>query len=83
MEHTVDEAHFHLNTQENSHNCRIWVTENPHSVHAKALHDTKVTVWGGFTVSFILGPCFFERVNPQELTTCPANGERYLEKLQT
>ncbi|GFY28707.1 uncharacterized protein TNCV_3440741 [Trichonephila clavipes] len=28
----------------NSPNCRIWVTEERHAVHDKALHATKVTV---------------------------------------
>ncbi|GFS77027.1 hypothetical protein TNCV_3756721 [Trichonephila clavipes] len=26
----TDEAHFHLNRQANSDNCRFWGTENPH-----------------------------------------------------
>ncbi|PRD34312.1 UNVERIFIED_CONTAM: hypothetical protein NCL1_15063 [Trichonephila clavipes] len=69
----------------NSPNCRIWVTEERHAVHDKALHATKVTVWCGSTASFILTPYFFERVTlffsrpPQGLTTCSVNGERHRE----
>ncbi|GFW30576.1 transposable element Tcb2 transposase [Trichonephila clavipes] len=85
MEHTrTNEAHFHLNRPMNSHNCCFWVTESRHvTMHAKALHDTKVTVWSGFTASFILGRYFFERGTPQGLTTCPFNRKRYCEMLQT
>ncbi|PRD30006.1 UNVERIFIED_CONTAM: hypothetical protein NCL1_27708 [Trichonephila clavipes] len=36
----MEKALFPLNRQVNSYNCRIWVTENSHAIHTKALHDT-------------------------------------------
>ncbi|GFX56520.1 uncharacterized protein TNCV_74661 [Trichonephila clavipes] len=38
----TDEAHFHL---EGSVYCRIWETDNPHSILRVPLHSPKVTVW--------------------------------------
>ncbi|GFV86879.1 uncharacterized protein TNCV_2198311 [Trichonephila clavipes] len=54
----TDEAHFHLDGSVNTHNCRIWETDNPHSTLQVPLHSPKVTVWCGFSSSFILGPYF-------------------------
>jgi hypothetical protein len=63
----TDEAHFSLHGNVNTHNCRIWATCNPREYTQHPLHSPKVTVWCGFTGSFILGPFFFE-------TQCPVNG---------
>lgn len=63
----TDEAHFSLQGDVSTHNCRIWVTSNPRVYTEKPLHSPKVTVWCGFTGSFIIGPLFFE-------TQCPVNG---------
>ncbi|GFW82071.1 uncharacterized protein TNCV_772001 [Trichonephila clavipes] len=52
----TDEAHFHLDGSVNTHNCRIWETDNPHSTLRVPLHSPKVTVRCGFSASFILGP---------------------------
>ncbi|GFT45324.1 DUF4817 domain-containing protein [Trichonephila clavipes] len=52
----TDEAHFSLHGDVNNHNCRIWVTSNPREYTQKSLHSPKVTVWCGFTGSFIIGP---------------------------
>ena len=52
-------------------------------MHAKPLHDTKVTVRYGFTVKFIMGPYFLEQVTPQGFTTCSVNAKRYQDLLQT
>ena len=60
----TDEAHFHLNGQVNTHNCHTWAKENPNTVQAKLLHDTKVTVWCGFTAKFIMVPYSSEQVTP-------------------
>ncbi|GFV10744.1 DUF4817 domain-containing protein [Trichonephila clavipes] len=63
----TDEAHFSLHGDVNNHNCHIWSTSNPREYTQKPLHSPKVTAWCGFTVSFIIGPFFFE-------TQCPVNG---------
>ncbi|GFV45152.1 uncharacterized protein TNCV_4398821 [Trichonephila clavipes] len=52
----TDEAHFSLHGDVNNHNCRIWATSNPREYTQKSLHYPKVTVWCGFTGSFIIGP---------------------------
>lgn len=60
--HTVlwtDEAHFTLSGAVNTHNCRVWTTENPHAFVEVPLQQPKVTVWCGFTADFIIGPFFF------------------------
>ncbi|GFW06277.1 uncharacterized protein TNCV_37511 [Trichonephila clavipes] len=48
---STDEAHFHLDGSVNTHNCRIWETDNPHSTLRVPLHSPKVTVWCGFSAS--------------------------------
>ncbi|GFX22987.1 DUF4817 domain-containing protein [Trichonephila clavipes] len=52
----TDEAHFSLHGDVNNHNCPIWATSNPRDYTQKSLHSPKVTVWCGFTGSFIIGP---------------------------
>ena len=61
----TDEAHFHLNGQVNTHNCHILESENPRAIHQVPLHPPKVTVWCGFTATFVIGPYFFEKVTPR------------------
>ncbi|GFU19327.1 uncharacterized protein TNCV_3032491 [Trichonephila clavipes] len=58
----TDEAHFHLDGSVNTHNCRIWETDNPHSTLRVPLHSPKVKACCGFSASFILGPYFFEEL---------------------
>ncbi|GFX25433.1 uncharacterized protein TNCV_1424171 [Trichonephila clavipes] len=65
-----DEAHFHLSGTVNTHNCRIWDTENPRTFQEIPLHSPKVTVWCGFTATFILGPLFFEETTRNGPVTC-------------
>ncbi|GFV86584.1 uncharacterized protein TNCV_4184391 [Trichonephila clavipes] len=73
----TDEAHFHLDCSVNTHNCRIWGTDNPHSTLRVPLHSPKVTVWCGFSASFILGPYFFEELGAGGPVTCSITGQRY------
>ncbi|GFU63886.1 uncharacterized protein TNCV_2313921 [Trichonephila clavipes] len=40
----TDEAHFHLDGSVNTHTCRIWESDNPHSTLQVPLHSPKVTV---------------------------------------
>ncbi|GFX53501.1 DUF4817 domain-containing protein [Trichonephila clavipes] len=73
----TDEAHFHLYGSVNTHNCRIWETDNPHSTLRVPLHSPKVTVWCGFSESFfILGPYFFEELGAGGPVTCSITGKR-------
>ncbi|GBN46715.1 hypothetical protein AVEN_149538-1 [Araneus ventricosus] len=53
-----DEVHFCLIGHVNTHNCRIWAAENPHAIQE---HPDRVTVWCGFTATFIIGPYFLKR----------------------
>ncbi|GBN87981.1 hypothetical protein AVEN_141208-1 [Araneus ventricosus] len=54
-----DEAHFCLNWHVNTHNCRIWAAKNSHTIQEQPLHPDEVTLWCGFTATFIIGPYFF------------------------
>ncbi|GFU71866.1 uncharacterized protein TNCV_1628071 [Trichonephila clavipes] len=78
----TDEAHFHLDGSVNTHNCRIWETDNPHSTLRVPLHSPKVTVWCEFSASFILGPYFFEELGAGGLVTCSITGQRYASLLR-
>lgn len=75
----TDEAHFSLHGEVNTQNSRIWATSNPHAYTTKPLHSPHVTVWCGFTASFIIGPLFFEERCPVSgWKTCSVTAERYL-----
>lgn len=78
-----DEAHFYLNGTVNTQNCRIWAQENPRMHTEIPLHSPKVTVWCGFTATFILGPFFFEEITARGPVTCSVTGRRYHDMLQT
>lgn len=73
----TDEAHFHLTGYVNTQNCRIWATENPLATNPVPLHPAKVTVWCGFTASFIIGPYFFEETGALGPVTVTVTGQRY------
>ncbi|GFV36460.1 transposable element tc3 transposase [Trichonephila clavipes] len=78
----TDKAHFHLDGSVNTHNCRIWETDNPHSTLRVPLHSPKATVWCGFSASFILGPYFFEVLGAGGPVTCSITGQRYASLLR-
>ncbi|GFW99641.1 uncharacterized protein TNCV_3418741 [Trichonephila clavipes] len=78
----TDEAHFTLQGSVNTHNCRIWATENPRTVVETPLHDEKVTVWVGFTPSTIIEPFFFEEMRDSGFVTATVTDERYADMLQ-
>ncbi|GFU00492.1 uncharacterized protein TNCV_1692691 [Trichonephila clavipes] len=78
----TDEAHFHLDGSVNTHNCRIWETDNPHSTLRVPLHSPKVTVWCGFSASFILGTYFFEELGAGGPVTYSITGQRYASLLR-
>ncbi|GFU72870.1 uncharacterized protein TNCV_4909991 [Trichonephila clavipes] len=72
-----DGAHFHLRGTVNTHNCRIWDTENPRTF-SKRFHFThRKLVWCGFTATFILGPFFFEETTRNGPVTCTVTARRY------
>ena len=71
----MDEAHFCLNGQVNSHNCRISAAEIPHAIQKQPLDSEKVTVWCCFTATFIIGPYFFEEITPSGIRTCSVTGD--------
>lgn len=77
-----DEAHFHLNGGINTRNCRIWAANNPHAYMQEPLHSPKVTVWCGFTASFIIGPYFYEENGASGPVTCTVTAARYADMLQ-
>ncbi|GFT30759.1 uncharacterized protein TNCV_759461 [Trichonephila clavipes] len=78
----TDEAHFHLDGSVNTHNCRIWQSDNPHSTLQVPQHSPKVTVWCGFSASFILGPYFFEELGAGGPVICSITGLRYASLLR-
>ncbi|GFU26239.1 uncharacterized protein TNCV_5106501 [Trichonephila clavipes] len=73
----TDEANFHLDSSVNTHNYRIWETDNPHSTLRVPLHSPKVTVWCEFSASFILGPYFFDELGAGGPVTCSITGQRH------
>ncbi|GFX54935.1 uncharacterized protein TNCV_3318521 [Trichonephila clavipes] len=77
-----DEAHFLLSGTVNTHNCRIWDTENPRTFQEIPLHSPKVTVWCGFTAAFIFGPFFFEETTRNGPVTCTVAARRYKNMLE-
>lgn len=79
----TDEAHFSLHCDVNTQNSRIWATSNPREYHSQPLHSPHITVWCGFTASFILGPFFFEEHCPVSgFKTCTVTAKRYLTLLR-
>ncbi|GFW37710.1 uncharacterized protein TNCV_4629151 [Trichonephila clavipes] len=78
----TNKAHFHLDGSVNTRSCRIWETDNPHSTLEVPLHSRKVTVWCGFSTSFILGPYFFEDLSAGGPVTCSIIGQRYASLLR-
>lgn len=69
-----DEAHFSLGGYVNKQNCRIWGSENPHSIVEVPLHPQKVTVWCALWSGGVIGPYFFE---DDQGATVTVNSERY------
>lgn len=79
----TDEAHFTLHGDVNTQDTHIWATTNPREYTTHALQSPKVTVWCGFTSSFIVGPFFFEEPCPKSgWKTCTVTHECYLALLR-
>ena len=79
----TDEGHFSLHGTVNTHSCRIWVQENPHTCIEKPLHAPYITVRCGFISEIIVGPFSFEKPCARlGWKTCSVIRKRYLEKLR-
>jgi hypothetical protein len=52
----LDEAQFHLNEYNISHNNRFWSAENPALIHEMPLSDIKVGVWCATSATRDNGP---------------------------
>lgn len=59
------ETRFYLDGYVNIQNGRYWASENPHQLHQKPIHSSKVTVWYGVSKIQIVGPYLFEEGEPQ------------------
>ncbi|GBM51925.1 hypothetical protein AVEN_1508-1 [Araneus ventricosus] len=71
-----DEATFHINSNVNRHNERIWGTSNPHATVEEMDSDSsKVNVFCAMSQDKIFGPFFFRQNT--------ANGIIYLDMLQS
>lgn len=68
-----DEAHFYLNGNVNSQNCRTWSSEPPDEVNERPLHSAKCTAWCAISANGIIGPLWFE----EHGTTVTITQERY------
>lgn len=54
-----DEATFHLSGKVNTHNARIWGSENPRCIVEHIRDGPKLNVWCGLMHNLIIGPFFF------------------------
>ena len=66
----------------NSHNCRIWATENARTFVQTLLHVVKFKVWCGFTASALIGLFFFEKMLDSSFETVSVACETYTIMLQ-
>ena len=73
----TDKSHFTLEGAVNTLYCRIWGSTKPLVVHQWPLCSVYVTVWWGFTSTFILGPLFFERITPRGPVRCTMMSASY------
>ncbi|GFT32302.1 uncharacterized protein TNCV_4483421 [Trichonephila clavipes] len=66
----------------NTHNCRIWATENPRTVVGNSIARREGHGKVGFTTSTVIGPFFFEEMRYSSFVTATETGERYADMLQ-
>ena len=69
-----DKVHFQLSDYVNKHNCRIWLSKNPHVIQYQPMHPPRITVWCGIWSGGVIGPYFFENAAG---ATVILNGVRY------
>ncbi|GFV02800.1 uncharacterized protein TNCV_1592021 [Trichonephila clavipes] len=77
----TDKAHFTLRGSVNTHNCRIWATENSRTVVETPLHDEK-SRYGLDLPHLPLSGLFFEEMRDSGFVTATVTGERYADMLQ-
>ena len=68
---------FTMESAVNTQNCWICGSTKPLVVHQRPLNSAYVTVWCGFTSTFILGPFFFERITPRGPVRCTVKAANY------
>ncbi|CAH2000060.1 unnamed protein product [Acanthoscelides obtectus] len=68
-----DEATFHLSGRVNSHNIRIWGTENAHMIVQHERDSPKLNVFCAISKNKVYGPFFFHENT--------VNGSSYLDML--
>ncbi|GBM33721.1 hypothetical protein AVEN_47030-1 [Araneus ventricosus] len=73
----TEDTHLQLKGSDNTQNCRIWARENPSQMQQLPLHSQKITVWCGFTATFIVGHFFFEEIGLLGPVNSTNNGTRY------
>ncbi|GFV16989.1 uncharacterized protein TNCV_1265671 [Trichonephila clavipes] len=67
---------FILDVSVNTHNCRIWETDNPHST-LRVPPLQKLRVWcARFSRVFYCWPVFFEKLGAGGSVTCSITGQR-------
>ena len=54
----TDETHFNIWRTVNTHNCRIWSTDNSHQVLQMFQNSPHINAWISFTVTIVTGPFF-------------------------
>ncbi|GBM68616.1 hypothetical protein AVEN_106097-1 [Araneus ventricosus] len=73
----TDGAHLHIHRYVKILNCRTRAKENSFGHQPVPLHSEKVSLWCGFTTSFIAGLFIFEEIGPARPVTCTVNSVLY------
>ncbi|GFT57444.1 uncharacterized protein TNCV_4515411 [Trichonephila clavipes] len=78
----TDEAHFTLRGSVNTHNCRIWATENPRTVAWKLHCTTRKSRYGLDLHIYRSRAFFFKEMHDSGFVTATVTSERYADMLQ-
>lgn len=71
-----------FNVRTSEQNCRTLSNENPYQGLKMPLHSLQVTVWIGFTTSFLMRPFFGGEFTYQGPKTCFVTAPSYRDTLQ-
>lgn len=63
-----DESTFHVSGKVNTHNCRIWGSENSHDYRELERDSPKVNVWCAVSHTEVIGPFFFAETSINSVT---------------
>ena len=66
----TEQAYLKLNSDVNTHKCRIWAKKILDVIYGISLHPRKLTVWCFMTTSFITGPFYFKERSTTGPVTC-------------